>query len=171
MRLLETMENLASDGGLLPEQIWDSPDIPERGLFFGHPTGSAMPLVWAHAEYLKLVRSITEERVFDMPPQTANRYLKDNITSKLMQWRFNHRLGNMPIGSTLRIETLAPASICWSSDNWNKINNIETTDSELGIYYADLNTEDIKSGVGIVFTFFWTESKKWEGKNFHVHVL
>jgi glucoamylase len=171
VRLLEAMENMASDGGLLPEQIWDSPDIPERGLFFGHPTGSAMPLVWAHAEYLKLVRSITEERVFDMPPQTANRYLKDSKTSKLMQWRFNHRLGNMPCGSTLRIETLTPASIRWTKDNWNKIENIETTDSGLGIYYADLNTADIKDGGEIIFTFFWIGNKRWEGKNFHVRLI
>lgn len=61
-RLLKTLELFAGDGGLFPEQIWDSPDIPERELFFGKPCGSAMPLVWAHAEYLKLVRSLKRKR-------------------------------------------------------------------------------------------------------------
>ena len=45
--------------GLLPEQIWDAADMPEERLWLGQPTGSAMPLVWAHAEYLTLVRSVT----------------------------------------------------------------------------------------------------------------
>jgi glucoamylase len=56
--LLRTLEACASDGGLLPEQVWDSNDIPERELYFGRPSGSAMPLVWAHAEHIKLVRSL-----------------------------------------------------------------------------------------------------------------
>ena len=91
-RLIKTMESFSGDCGLLPEQIWDGGNIPERGLFFGRPSGSAMPLVWAHAEYLKLVRSITEERVFDMPPQTFERYLKKEVVSDIMEWRFNHKL-------------------------------------------------------------------------------
>lgn len=74
-RLLRTMESFAGDGCLLPEQVWDSADIPEHGLFLGRPTGSAMPLVWAHAEYVKLLRSLRDGRVFDMPPQTVQRYL------------------------------------------------------------------------------------------------
>ena len=56
-KLLRVMEGFANDSGLIPEQIWDSPDIPEHELYFGRPAGSAMPLVWAHAEYLKLRRS------------------------------------------------------------------------------------------------------------------
>lgn len=74
-RLMKTMEALTSDGGMIPEQIWDAPDIPERALYFGRPSGSGMPLVWAHAEYIKLSRSIRDGKVFDMPPATAKRYL------------------------------------------------------------------------------------------------
>ncbi len=76
IRLMKAMEAFANSSGFLPEQIWDAADIPDRNLFLGRPTGSAMPLVWAHAEYLKLRRSIRDNRVFDMPAQTANRYLK-----------------------------------------------------------------------------------------------
>jgi glucoamylase len=69
------MESFANEGGLISEQVWDSPDIPERELHFGRPSGSAMPLVWAHAEYLKLRRSLRDGRLFDLPPQTVQRYL------------------------------------------------------------------------------------------------
>jgi glucoamylase len=52
--LLTAMETFANEGGLISEQVWDSPDIPKHELQLGRPSGSAMPLVWAHAEYVKL---------------------------------------------------------------------------------------------------------------------
>ena len=64
-KLLSAMESFANESGLISEQVWDSPDIPERELYFGRPSGSAMPLVWAHAEYLKLRRSLRDGRLFD----------------------------------------------------------------------------------------------------------
>ena len=76
VQLLGVMRAQASDGGMLPEQVWDGADIPERELFNGRPTGSAMPLVWAHAEYAKLVRSLHDGRVFDMPQQPYERYVR-----------------------------------------------------------------------------------------------
>jgi glucoamylase len=76
VRLLAALEASASPGGLLPEQIWDEADIPEKELFLGRPSGSAMPLVWAHAEHIKLLRSIRDGAVFDMPPQPLERYVK-----------------------------------------------------------------------------------------------
>jgi glucoamylase len=75
------MAGQTSPGGLIPEQVWDAADIPERELFNGHPSGAAMPLVWAHAEYVKLLRSLKDGRVFDMPPQTVQRYQVEKVAS------------------------------------------------------------------------------------------
>src|SRR5262249_42363445 len=58
--LLATIEAQTSPGGLIPEQVWDAAPIPGRQLEPGKPTGSAMPLVWAHAEYVKLLRSLAD---------------------------------------------------------------------------------------------------------------
>jgi glucoamylase len=80
-RLLRVMAGQTSPGGLIPEQVWDAADIPERELFNGHPSGSAMPLVWAHAEYVKLLRSLKDGRVFDMLPQTVQRYQVEKVAS------------------------------------------------------------------------------------------
>jgi len=71
IRLMHAMEAFANDSGMFPEQIWDAPDLPEKGLYRFRATGSAMPLVWAHAEYLKLRRSIEDGRVFDLPAKPA----------------------------------------------------------------------------------------------------
>lgn len=77
VRLLRALEGFANECGMLPEQVWDAADIPERDLFRGRANGSSMPLVWAHAEYVKLLRSLRDGRVFDMPPQTQERYLRN----------------------------------------------------------------------------------------------
>jgi glucoamylase len=140
-RLLAAMESFANEGGLISEQVWDSPDIPEHELHFGRPSGSAMPLVWAHAEYLKLRRSLRDGRVFDLPPQTVQRYLTEKTVSPRMVWRFNHKIRSMPAGKNLRIETLAPAVIHWSADDWNTVQDVTTHDVGLGIHIADLPTK------------------------------
>jgi glucoamylase len=46
---LRALENFAEGMGLIPEQIWDAPDMPSRILRFGGPTGAAQPLLWAHS--------------------------------------------------------------------------------------------------------------------------
>src|ERR1019366_3162417 len=52
--------------GGLTGQVWAEPDRPEAYMFLGRPTGSAMPLMWAHGEYIKLLRSVSDGRVFDL---------------------------------------------------------------------------------------------------------
>ena len=169
-RLLHVIEAQASPGGLIPEQVWDAEDIPKRGLHNGRPAGSAMPLVWAHAEYIKLARSIRERRVFDMPSQPVLRYQSKKISSKLAAWRFNQKIRTIPQGKNLRIEALAPATIHWSNDNWKTVTDSETVDTGLGIHYADLETSNLSPSESIVFTLFWQEANKWEGTDFQVTV-
>jgi glucoamylase len=75
-RMLAAMAGFASVVGLLPEQVWDAADLPDQGLFLGRPSRSAMPLAWAHAEYIRLLRSIRDRHVFDLPPQAFQRYVR-----------------------------------------------------------------------------------------------
>ena len=164
------IEAQASPGGLIPEQVWDAEDVPKHGLHNGRPAGSAMPLVWAHAEYIKLARSIRERKVFDMPPQPVIRYQTRTTSSKLVAWRFNQKIRTIPAGRNLRIEVLMPATIHWSSDGWKTVTDSKTVDTWLGIHYADLETMGLLAGESVVFTFFWPEANKWEGADFQVTV-
>jgi glucoamylase len=165
-QLLAAMESFANDGGLIPEQVWDAPDMPEHELYSGRPSGSAMPLVWAHAEHLKLRHSLYDGVIFDLPPQTVQRYLNKKTGSARLVWRFNHKLRFMPAGKILRLETLAPAVIHWSGDNWQTINDVTTKDAGLGIHFADLATETLAQGNQVTFTFYWPDAGHWEGMDF-----
>lgn len=166
--LLQSFEAMAGSGGLFPEQTWDAADIPERELFFGRPAGSAMPLVWAHAEYLKLVRSLRDGRVFDLPPQPWQRYVVQRLDSKLCGWRFNQKLRSLAVGCTLRIETLVPARVHWSCDAWHTVTDSGTEPSDLGTHYVDLPTSALPAGARLSFTFYWPETSHWEGVDFSV---
>ena len=169
-RLLKTMQQFANESALLPEQVWDTEDIPEKELYFGKSSGSAMPLVWAHAEYVKLVRSLRDGKVFDMPLQTVQRYQVQKEESCYIPWRFNHKCQVMPAGKTLRIETLTPARVHWSTDNWETAKDAETTTTGLGIHRVDLPTGDMAAGTELQFTFYWPEEDRWEDTNMRVAI-
>lgn len=166
--LLKAMDAFTNNG-LLPEQIWDTNDIPEKNLFLGRPSGSAMPLTWAHAEYIKLGASIQDKKVFDMPPQTQERYLKQKTVSLYTVWRFNNQCKTTSANKKLRIEVMAEAVIHWSDDDWQTTKETLTKDTGLGVFAGDIPIEN-KNSKQIVFTFFWKEANHWENKNFTVAI-
>ncbi len=169
--LLGTLEKSAGYGGLFPEQVWDGPDLPEKELFLGRPSGSAMPLVWAHSEHIKLLRSLKDGTVFDMPPQGVERYIKNKTGSQLRIWRFNNRLSSIPVRKMLRLETETNAVVHWSADGWVSASDTPMAPSGLGTYYADLPVQHKDAGKTIVFTLYWPDSGTWENTNFTVHVV
>ena len=169
--LLTVMENsTAGASRLLPEQVWDAADIPALELFRGKPSGSACPLVWAHSEYIKLRRSIRDGRIFDQPPQTVQRYLKEKQVRQFFGWRFNNKTRSVPRNKTLRIVLLSPARVHWSIDDWKTSHDTDTRDTELGIHVLDLPTASLPPGDEAVFTFFWPNENRWEGTDFRVRV-
>jgi glucoamylase len=169
-KLLETISAQTSEAGLLPEQVWDAEDIPERGLFNGHPTGSGMPLAWAHAEYVKLLRSLKEKKVWDMPPQTVERYQKQKRSADFQIWTFTQQRSKISSGKNLRIDCQSRARVHWTANNWKTSQDSDTTDSGLGVHYAMLKTASLHGGAEIQFTVFWPDSGKWEGRNFRIGV-
>jgi glucoamylase len=169
-KLLAAMASFANESGLISEQVWDSSDIAKHDLHFGRPSGSAMPLVWAHAEYLKLRRSLHDGKLFDLPPQTVKRYLVDKTISPRLAWRFNHKIRSIPAGKILRIETLAAAVIHWSGDNWKTVHDVKTQETGLGIHVVDLTNKTLAKGAQIRFTFYWPDAGRWEGTDFSVRI-
>src|SRR5437879_2109669 len=168
--LLRAVECSTNGSRLLPEQVWDSADIPERELFLGKPSGSACPLVWAHSEYIKLVRSIKDGKIFDQPLQTVQRYRVEQRKSVYWEWRFNNKCRIVSSGKELRIALMASATVHWSDDGWQTVHDRATRDTGLGIYVADIPTHRLDPGRTVVFTFFWHQAQHWEGVDFSVTI-
>ncbi|TRX48401.1 glucan 1,4-alpha-glucosidase [Fulvivirga sp. M361] len=71
------MEHFANEGLMLPEQIWDGIGNNQTHHYqVGEGTSSATPLAWTHAEYIKLVRSVSDQSVWDFYPPVNKRYVK-----------------------------------------------------------------------------------------------
>ncbi len=164
--LLTTLEASTTSGALIPEQIWDTDDIPTRDLRRGCPSGSAMPLVWAHAEHIKLLRSLQDGKVFDMPTHARQRYLAETHTPRVTPWRPGFQPSHLSEGRVLRIELPRASLVVWSRDAWHTQNQAETADGGLGVHIAEI---DCTTGLGeVVFTWREHDTQSWAGADYRV---
>ncbi len=165
---LETMARMASAGGMLPEQVWDSAAIPARGLALGRPTGAAMPLVWAHAEYLKLAASRELKRPFDRPAAVWERYAGERPPLRRLFWTEQAPVTQIPEGCALTIALRAPGAIRWGLDGWTDARDQETRANALGLHLLDIDTVRLRAGRRLDFTF--RSGGTWVGQDFQALV-
>jgi glucoamylase len=82
---LDFMLSSASGIGLVPEQVWNYPDVPASpygsdpstasiGFVDGQPDGSAAPLTWAQTQLLRLIADMAAGRLVEQPAVVAHRY-------------------------------------------------------------------------------------------------
>jgi glucoamylase len=75
LKRLDAIANTANDGFMLPEQVWDdNPPSGTAGRLPGTGTGSATPLGWTHAQFIRLAWSIDAARPIEQPSVVSCRY-------------------------------------------------------------------------------------------------
>jgi glucoamylase len=172
--LIKTYEGFATCGQLMPEQVWDEADRPDTSLKIGTPAGSAVPLVWAHAEYLKLLRSAVDGKVFDCVRAVYDRYCDPNGRGRLRRnieiYSLHRPIQKMATGDTLRILDEARFDVVWSADEW-KTKQV-TSSRSLGNagYSADISPDGadrpaVPPTGGLSWTLHWPEQDRWLGYN------
>jgi glucoamylase len=163
--LIRTIEGFGSAGGMLPEQVWDEDDLANCGLRRGKPSGAAMPLVWAHAEYIKLLRSATDGRVFDRVDAVAERYARPRARGTIEVWRHDRQIMRMEAKRRLRVEADEIFELRWTADGWKTVHTTEAMAVDSCGFYADA-----APGVGerLEFTLYWPRRGTWEGRNYSV---
>ncbi len=79
---LESMSKFANEGLMIPEQIWDKQEVPKNidkqfipELKFGEGTGSATPLAWSMAQFIRLAVNLQEGENLDTPQVVYDRYV------------------------------------------------------------------------------------------------
>ncbi|HEV2324505.1 MAG TPA: glycoside hydrolase family 15 protein [Terracidiphilus sp.] len=169
-KLVRTLEGFATCGQLLPEQVWDEPDRAGTYLRKGKPAGSAVPLVWAHAEYLKLLRSAVDGKVFDRIEAVYHRYCETEGRKQLRRdleiYSLRRPIQRLPRGSTLRILNDTRFEIMWTGDGWKSTR--KTVSSAFGYcgFSADITPPEDSSL--LVWTMHWPDEDRWLGYNVEV---
>ena len=85
-QLLAAMIAMSGDTGLVPEQVWDAPNLAPSpfgtdpsvasiGFVNGKPDGSAAPLTWGAGSLVRLTADLSAGRVLEQPAQTVDRYI------------------------------------------------------------------------------------------------
>jgi len=165
---LRAMERFETSTDHLSEQVWDTNDRPSQHLEPGRPTEAAMPLVWAHSEYVTLLRSTTDGKVFDRLPEVAARYLESPVPRPPREvWEFNRQPRSVEPDATLRVIAGQPFRLHASDDAWLTVSDIESTQTGLGLHFVDLAAL-WEAGRAWSFTFYWTLSDRWEGRDYLV---
>jgi glucoamylase len=174
---IKAIEQFASTGGMLPEQIWDYADIPSKGMYIGRPAGSAQPLVWAHAEYLKLLRSAADGRVYDRISVVEERYGvakgKRTFTNHIEIFEVTRPISAIFTGHTLRIVDREHFHLVYTLDNWATTLTAESRSVGYPGSFADVPTPADWEGE-IAFTLYWpgqNHQERWLGRNIDVSVI
>ncbi len=176
--LITAFERFASIGGMLPEQVWDYDDMPEVEMFEGRSAGSAQPLVWAHAEYIKLLRSVVDGKIFDTVSVVADRYAvpagKRTFRSEVDIFQVARPIGHVTGGMTLRIVDAHRFNVTYTLDDWATVQEINSKAVGCPGSYVDISTPVLEAGHGkrLIFTIHWPEradaTDHWLGRNIEI---
>ena len=173
--LIETYERFATMGQMMPEQVWDETYSPKLYLQIGLPAGSATPLVWAHAEYLKLLRSAVDGRVFDRIEPVYARYCEPEGRKTLRRgleiYTLSRPIQRVQAGSTLRIIDQSRFAVTWSIDNWKTTNVTEGRSLGSSGFSVDISTSAVPAGSALSWTFQWTDQGRWLGYNVNIQLV
>lgn len=168
---IDALEKFCSTCAMLSEQVWDSPSIPEKHLFIGRHTGSARPLAWAHAEYIKLLASAKEGRPFDQVDEVYSRYSgKDSHPQKVEVWKPGRRIRKCRKDYKLRILRYQSFVLHIGINGWQDPVDIQSEHVGFNFYSVHMPANLMKAN-RLDFTFFYPEEGRWEGKDYSIQLV
>ncbi|HXL97758.1 MAG TPA: glycoside hydrolase family 15 protein, partial [Steroidobacteraceae bacterium] len=169
---LRTMWKCASIGGLLPEQVWDAAPIPELGLAPGRPSGSAMPLLWTHAEFLKLLIAREHRRPIELLLAVEQRYrctAADRFAARVAaawHWRDEVPVLKHEVGRALLIEDRTAFTLHFGFDGWQWVDERAALEQPFGLWAVRLSAEELTGPSELNFTRRYDD--RWEGVDHRV---
>jgi glucoamylase len=167
---LETMACMTGPCGLLPEQVWDSAAIPPLSLEPGKPTGSAMPLVWAHAEFLKLLVAREHRCPVERLESVWERYGGKQPAAPTWYWRSEVPFDTLPAGRSLVIEEQRPFVLHLGWDGWERVEDRPSQPIGLSMHGVRIDASELPMGAVLNFTRLYADVGQWEGEDHAVAV-
>jgi len=160
---LQAMLAMRGRGGLLPEQIWDTNPLPWQNLRPGQPTGSAMPLAWAHSELIKLAVAVATKQPVELLTLVSDRYHAAVPASQTWFWRDSAPVVALPAGRTLVVADLSPFTLHYGFDDWDPatITERDARGLGLGLFGVTLTPADLAGRASLQFVRRYPDGS-WE---------
>jgi glucoamylase len=168
---LEMMARMTGPTGLIPEQVWDSTALPERGLKAGKPTGGAMPLVWAHAEFLKLLYAREQKRPIEMLKSVEAHCRSKSRASGTWHWRPETPFDTLAAGRDLLVDLPTPFILHVGFDGWQSVEDRRSTQHSFGRHCVRLNRKGFVDRKAVDFAIYYVDAGKWEDRDHHVCLI
>jgi glucan 1,4-alpha-glucosidase len=76
---LRAMQEFANSGRMIAEQVWDREHATDYDWVFGEGTGSATPLAWSMAQYVRLAHGVSAGEPVETPAFVRERYRDERL--------------------------------------------------------------------------------------------
>ncbi len=136
----------------MPEQVWDSVPIAKYGLEPGRPSGGAMPLLWAHAEFLKLLVARAAGKPVELLKAIEERYAAKVPTAATWHWRTEARFDRLVEGRRLAVEDRQSFVLHFGFDGWQNLSERWATRGPFGLWSVTFTAEELKPYEELNFT-------------------
>lgn len=127
-----------------------------------------MPLVWAHAEFLKLLWARQHKRPIEWLASIENRYHAQRPSAPAWHWRADAPIETLPPAKTLIIEQLERFTLHYGFDGWRSSTDISSQPLGLGLHGVRLDGSQLAGHAALDFTCYFPERDAWEGLDHHV---
>lgn len=167
---ISSMESFANEGLMYPEQIWDRDDLPDKRLAAGKGTGAATPLMWAHAEYIKLLRTIKDKQGCDVIKEVHDRYIVKKNLVKMTAWKATKPIRLASADEAIRVVATEKGEIIWTADNWATKAEEPLNETNLGVHFKDFKPAALSAGATLIFTFRYATGR-WDGRDYEIRII
>lgn len=152
--------------GLLPEQVWDA--APAGRMQPGRPTGGAMPLVWAHAEFIKLAAARAAGRPLERLDAVWARYRGERPVTTTRVWTTAAPFLHLPRGLDVLLALPHPARLHLGWNGWENARDIECEPLGLGHYGVRLAAATLAAQQSVEFTWQDTRDGRWHDARYAI---
>jgi glucoamylase len=167
---LEMMTRMTGPTGLIPEQVWDGPPLRERGLEPGKPTGGVMPLVWAHAEFLKLLWARRQKRPIELLNSLEKHLRRKTAKMGTWHWRTDTPFDALAPDRDLLVEMESPFVLHMGFDGWKAVEDRSSAALAFGMHGVRLGKDELAGERVLDFTRYFSRDSKWEGNDYHIRI-
>lgn len=155
--------------GLIPEQVWDA--APQGSLQPGRATGSAMPLAWAHAEFIKLALSRAAGQPVDRPAAVWARYGGVRPALICTIWTPNAPLARCSARAALWIVLPGPAVLHLGFDGWRDVADLHTAACGPGLHGLRVEAAQLAHRDRVDFTWFDLREARWHEATYSITLI